>query len=106
MKKPEQTPLSTAQQSELDALDAALAGREMGGEHEPLSELALTLRAMRPRPAEEFASTLDERAAKGFARPHRRSARARGGDLHAGAGTGVRRTLPPLGAVGVRAPSS
>jgi Domain of unknown function (DUF4349) len=53
---------------ELDALEAALAGRPVDPRHAELAELAHELRAERPGPRPEFAAELDERASAGFPR--------------------------------------
>ncbi len=58
---------------ELEAVDAALAGRYVAPEHAELAELALLLRDDRPQPAPAFATHLDRRVEAGFpARPKRR----------------------------------
>jgi hypothetical protein len=55
---------------ELEAVDAALAGRYVAPEHAELAELALLLRGDRPEPTPAFAEQLDRRVAAGFpARP-------------------------------------
>ena len=55
---------------ELEAVDAALAGRYVAPEHTELAELALLLRDDRLEPAPGWASQLDRRVAAGFpARP-------------------------------------
>jgi hypothetical protein len=55
---------------ELEAVDAALAGRYVAPEHTELAELALLLRDDRPEPTPAFAEQLDRRVAAGFpARP-------------------------------------
>jgi hypothetical protein len=57
---------------ELEAVDAALAGRYVAAEHAELAELALLLRDERPEPATAWASRLDRRVASGFpARPRK-----------------------------------
>src|SRR5918999_4969941 len=61
------------QTPELEAVDAALAGRAVAGEHAELAELALLLRDDRPQPDPTWATHLDRRAAAGFpAQPRRR----------------------------------
>jgi hypothetical protein len=62
---------------ELEAIDAALAGRRVDPELTQLGELALLLRDERPRPDAAFARALDERAARGFPRASRRHGFAR-----------------------------
>ena len=58
---------------ELEAVDAALAGRHVAPEHAELAELALLLRDERPEPAPAWATHLDRRVEAGFpARPRRR----------------------------------
>jgi hypothetical protein len=58
---------------ELEAVDAALAGRYVAPEHAELAELALLLRDDRPAPAPAWATQLDRRVEAGFpARPRKR----------------------------------
>jgi len=58
---------------ELEAVDAALAGRYVAPEHAELAELALLLRDDRPQPTLAFATHLDRRVEAGFpARPKKR----------------------------------
>src|SRR5215208_3724627 len=58
---------------ELEAVDAALAGRYVAPEHAELAELALLLREDRPEPTPAWANQLDRRVAAGFpARPRQR----------------------------------
>jgi hypothetical protein len=57
---------------ELAALDAALAGEPVDPDLEGLASLARAARAARPATSDEFASSLDSRAAAGFPRPPRR----------------------------------
>src|SRR5262245_3081156 len=58
---------------ELEAVDAALAGRYVAPEHAELAELALLLRDDRPEPDPEWATHLDRRVATGFpSRPRER----------------------------------
>jgi hypothetical protein len=58
---------------ELEAVDAALAGRYVAPEHAELAELALLLRDDRPEPSAAWATHLDRRVEAGFpARPRRR----------------------------------
>lgn len=57
---------------ELEAVDAALAGRYVAPEHAELAELALLLRDEKPQPAPAWATHLDRRVEAGFpARPRR-----------------------------------
>jgi hypothetical protein len=51
---------------ELEAVDAALAGRYVASEHAELAELALLLRDDRPTPAPAWANQLDRRVENGF----------------------------------------
>ncbi len=69
----------------LMAIDAALAGEPGDPEHAGLAELALILRADRPRPDPGFARALDERVQRRFAAPPRA----------AGGAAGWRRRLAP-----------
>src|SRR5215217_2438522 len=58
---------------ELEAVDAALAGRYVAPEHAELAELALLLRDDRPEPTPAWATHLDRRVEAGFpARPKKR----------------------------------
>lgn len=57
---------------ELEAVDAALAGRYVAPEHAELAELALLLRDERPEPAPAWAATLDRRVEARFPAPPRR----------------------------------
>jgi hypothetical protein len=58
---------------ELEAVDAALAGRYVAPEHAELAELALLLRDDRPEPSQAWADELDHRVRAGFpARPRQR----------------------------------
>jgi Domain of unknown function (DUF4349) len=58
---------------ELEAVDAALAGRYVAPEHAELAELALLLRDDKPEPAATWATHLDRRVEAGFpARPRER----------------------------------
>jgi hypothetical protein len=58
---------------ELEAVDAALAGRYVAPEHAELAELALLLRDDRPQPTPAWATQLDRRVEAGFpARPKAR----------------------------------
>ena len=61
---------------ELEAVDAALAGRYVAPEHAELAELALLLRDDRPEPAPAWQNQLDRRVEAGFpARPKQRRKR-------------------------------
>ena len=58
---------------ELEAVDAALAGRYVAPEHAELADLALLLRDDRPEPTPAWATHLDRRVESGFpARPKKR----------------------------------
>jgi hypothetical protein len=58
---------------ELEAVDAALAGRYVAPEHAELAELALLLRDEKPEPEQVWANRLDRRVDAGFpAGPRRR----------------------------------
>jgi Domain of unknown function (DUF4349) len=65
--------MNALERSELQAIDAALAGEVVASEHERLADLARALRSMRARPSAQFAGVLDARAASGF--PRRRDRR-------------------------------
>jgi hypothetical protein len=58
--------ISAEAQRELEAIDAALAERLVGAEHDSLARLARELRSARPRADEQFLAGLDARAARGF----------------------------------------
>src|SRR4051812_9201318 len=77
MSRREPTP-DPAVARELEALDAALAGRAVDPDLADLATLATDLRDGAPRPEPGFAARLDERAAAGFAaaRPRPTGARA------------------------------
>ncbi|HWX97636.1 MAG TPA: DUF4349 domain-containing protein [Solirubrobacteraceae bacterium] len=66
MSRLEKTRMTDEALRELVAIDAALCGETVAPEHVPLAELALAMRALRPRPTDEFVQTLDARAARGF----------------------------------------
>jgi Domain of unknown function (DUF4349) len=57
---------------ELEAVDAALAGRYVAPEHAELADLALLLRDERPEAAPAWAATLDRRVEARFPAPPRR----------------------------------
>ncbi len=61
---------------ELAALDDALAGRPVDPDLADLAELAIVVRDERPVPDPAFASSLDERARRGFPRAAKRRMRA------------------------------
>jgi uncharacterized protein DUF4349 len=69
MRLREDETLSPEIERELEALDAALAGRPVDAEHDAIAELARELRAERPAPPPDYAAELDARAAEGFPRP-------------------------------------
>src|SRR5918997_3489149 len=61
---------------ELEAVDAAVAGRYVAPEHAELADLALLLRDDRPQPSPAWAAHLDRRVEAGFpARPKQRKTR-------------------------------
>ena len=69
MTTPEPSPAALR---ELEAVDAALAGRAVEPDLADVAELARALQAERPAPAAGFAAKLDARVAAGFPRPARR----------------------------------
>jgi Domain of unknown function (DUF4349) len=82
MRQPEEMPPDPQVLAELDAIDATLAGEPVDPAHAELAELALLLTATRELPSEQFARTLDARAARRFvavpaAESPRQRARAR-----------------------------
>lgn len=64
--------MTAPEAAELAAVDAALAGREVGPEHAELADLARLLRDDRPEPTPTWAAALDRRAAAGFPSRRRR----------------------------------
>jgi Domain of unknown function (DUF4349) len=58
--------MSATEAAELEAVEAALAGRDVPPEHAELAELALLLRDDRPAPDPRWASRLDQRVRAGF----------------------------------------
>jgi hypothetical protein len=64
--------MSSPETLELEAVDAALAGRYVAPEHAELAELALLLRDEKPEPSPTWATHLDRRVEAGFPdRPRR-----------------------------------
>src|SRR3954452_11016729 len=63
---------------ELEAVDAALAGREVAPEHADLAALALLLRGDRPEPTAAWATHMDRRVEGRFSARARGRARPRG----------------------------
>jgi hypothetical protein len=63
--------MTAPEAAELEAVDAALAGRPVDPDHAALAELALLLRDERPQPAPAWAVGLDRRAQAGFPSPPR-----------------------------------
>jgi hypothetical protein len=88
MSKRRERDMSIEAQRELQAIDAALRDGIVAGEHATLAELATAVRALRPRPREEFVRALDVRAERGFKRnrdhqaPTARSSRRQWGAGH------------------------
>jgi Domain of unknown function (DUF4349) len=65
--------MTAPEAAELEAVDAALAGRRVDPDHAELAELALLLRDERPEPAPAWAAQLDRRVEARFpARPRKR----------------------------------
>ncbi len=65
--------MTAPEAAELEAVDAALAGRAVHPDHAALAELALLLRDERPEPAPAWAAQLDRRAEARFpARPRKK----------------------------------
>jgi hypothetical protein len=65
--------MTAPEAAELEAVDAALAGRAVHPDHAALAELALLLRDERPEPAPAWVAQLDRRVQGGFpARPRKR----------------------------------
>jgi hypothetical protein len=65
--------MTAPEAAELEAVDAALAGRAVHPDHAELAELALLLRDERPAPAPAWAAQLDRRVEARFpARPRKR----------------------------------
>jgi uncharacterized protein DUF4349 len=66
--------MTSPEAAELEAVDAALAGRPVPSEHAQLAELVLLLRDDRPEATASWAAGLDRRVQAGFpARPRRRA---------------------------------
>jgi hypothetical protein len=84
--RPDET-LDPEVETELAAIDAALAGGPVPRDSEELAQLARELRDERSEPSVAFAAQLDRWAESGFSRSERR---ARGGGAGAGAGAGKR----------------
>ncbi|MEK6277723.1 MAG: DUF4349 domain-containing protein [Actinomycetota bacterium] len=79
---------------ELEALEAALAGKPVDPEHADLAALASELHEMRVAPPEDFAAALDEQASTGFPR-RRHSGALLGGIADRMRGAIPRRRLLP-----------
>jgi Domain of unknown function (DUF4349) len=58
--------------AELEAVDAALAGRPVAPEHAEIAEIALLLRDDRPQPTLSWGTQLDRRVEQGFPKRRRR----------------------------------
>lgn len=71
MSRHENGRMSPEMQRELEAIDAALRGEAVAPEQAPLAELVHAVRALRPRPTDDFIQSLDARAAHGFRREGR-----------------------------------
>jgi hypothetical protein len=69
--------MTAPEAAELEAVDAALAGRPVDPDHAALAELALLLRDDRPQPTPAWAADLDRRAEAGFPSPPRAPRRSR-----------------------------
>jgi len=67
MKRHRNSDMSAEVVSELDAIDATLAGAPVPAEHARLADLARELRASRPAPGQDFVATLDAEVGQGFA---------------------------------------
>ncbi len=65
----DQEPMDPDIAEELAAIDATLAGEPVDPRHAELAELALLLRAERPRMRDDLSRSLDARAKQRFARP-------------------------------------
>lgn len=68
MRSDDDGPMEPGITAALLAVDATLAGEPVDPEHAELAELALILRGDRPEPSPAFASALDERVQRRFAR--------------------------------------
>jgi hypothetical protein len=104
MSRVEKARLAPQAQRELGAIDAALSGETVAAEHVRLAELALAMRALRPRPSDEFVQALDVRAARGFNHerdetPRNRASRRPSSARHEGTRRlkSLRAALPALG---------
>ena len=67
MKRHRNSDMSAEVVSELDAIDATLAGAPVPAQHARLADLARELRASRRAPGQDFVATLDAKVAQGFA---------------------------------------
>jgi hypothetical protein len=101
LRKPEPA-LEPRVERELEALEAALAGRAVEPELAEVAAFATELRAARPTPTEEFAARLDARAGEGFSGAE--GGRGRAASLRARIRSApLRRRLMPLGATALAA---
>jgi Domain of unknown function (DUF4349) len=101
MRRRERQTISEKTNRELEIIDAALSGEAVADEHASLAELALAVRAIRPRPREEFVRALDARAAGGF-KGERQDGAHLGRSLPSPGGRGPRGRLESGGARAVR----
>ncbi len=102
MSKRKERDMGVEAQRELQAIDGALRDETAADEHATLAELAVAVRALRPRPREEFVRTLDVRATRGFKRDRHHQAPAGRSSLRGWTAAHKRREAGSLRAVLLR----
>ena len=85
--------MTSPETAELEAVDAALAGRYVAPEHAELAELALLLRDDRPEPTPAWPTQLDRRVEAGFPARPTQAAALRPGSRNVGAGLALRAVI-------------
>ena len=69
MRRSDDMPLDPFEMAELEAIEAAIAGREVDPEHAELAELSVLLATDQQYPSEAFTRELDARVARRFREP-------------------------------------
>ncbi|HEY2654635.1 MAG TPA: DUF4349 domain-containing protein [Solirubrobacteraceae bacterium] len=69
MRRSDDMPLDPFEMAELEAIEAAVAGREVDPEHAELAELSILLATDQQHPSEAFTRELDARVARRFREP-------------------------------------
>src|SRR2546423_15557424 len=77
MRRPDRQVMDPEVVASLEAIDATLAGEPVDPGRTELAELAVLLRDERPQVPVELSARLDERVARGFARPRSSGSRRR-----------------------------